>query len=86
MLNKITNYLPSFPTFKLATPKQMLNNVTKIALPAIALVAIATQMTKVEAGPLAYAACVAECMALTLGGFLPLCLAGCGPILMAPTP
>jgi hypothetical protein len=49
-------------------------------------VAIATQMTKVEAGPLAYAACVAECMALTLGGFLPLCLAGCGPILMAPTP
>ena len=85
MFSIVSQYTQSLNTYQLATPKQMTKNLLKIALPAIAIVGLAYASTA-HAGPLAYAACVAECTALTLGGFLPLCLTGCGPLLMAPTP
>lgn len=39
-----------------------------------------------KAGPLAYAACVTACSAVTGGAFIPACVAACAPALAAPTP
>jgi hypothetical protein len=94
MLSKISSYMPSFFPLKLASPKQMLSNLQRCALPAIALVAMSYAKLDVYAGPGAYAACLAGCMAIcvgaTMGGFAPACGAACAqycaPSLIAPTP
>lgn len=85
MVSSIRNYMPTFELPTIANPKQIANNLTKIALPAIALVGLAYAYSA-EAGPAAYALCVTECLALTFGAFAPACLAACTPFLAAPTP
>ena len=67
---------------------QLLRNINKIALPAIALAALGL-IQGANAGPIAYAACVTLCC----GTFLPLipvllpaCASGCAPVLLLPTP
>jgi len=88
MLNAISSklfpYMPAMP--RLATPKEVLDRVAKISYLAIGSFAILAMAHQAEAGPVAYAACVTECLALTLGGFAPACLAACAPFLAAPTP
>lgn len=59
------------------------NNLHKIALPAIALLALSS-MQGAEAGPLMYASCLAGCAAS--GPFAPACWAACLPILAIPGP
>ena len=46
-----------------------------------ALLVVSCLATVSQAGPIAYAACVAAC-----GPFAPLCVALCSPLLLAPTP
>ena len=75
----------AIPKFRLATPSEMGAKIVKVATVAMALVA-ANQIQIAAAGPIAYAICIAECTALTLGGFLPMCIAVCTPALAAPTP
>lgn len=70
---------------KMDSPQNILKKITTIAVPAIVMLGM-QQAATAEAGPLAYAACVAECTAATLGSFLPACLAACTPFLAAPTP
>ncbi len=64
MLDKISNYITSFNPFnaKLAPPKQVVKNLTLIAIPMIALAGLAYQTTKVEAGPVAGLLCFISCM------------------------
>ncbi len=81
----VSNAASYLPSVRLSTAQEVASKVKKCALCAFVLLAL-SQAQEVSAGPLAYAACVAECSVLTLGGFLPLCLAGCAPLLMAPTP
>lgn len=85
MINLATHFMLALEAPKLASPKQMLTNVVKIALPAIALAGLAYAYSA-EAGPIAYAACIASCSVGTFGIGTPACLAGCLPLLMAPTP
>lgn len=86
MFSIVTQYTQSLKTYQFATPQQMSKNLVKIAIPAITLFGLSYAAYQVSAGPAAYAACVAECLALTLGGFAPACLAACTPFLAAPTP
>lgn len=64
--------------------RNILENVTKVAIPAILLFA-ASSAPGTEAGPIAYAACMAGCAAMP-----PVCAAGgwaaCLAALAAPTP
>lgn len=72
-----TQYAPEILT-------QVAKNAAKVAIPTILLLA-ATNMPGAEAGPLAYASCMAGCAAMP-----PLCAAGgwaaCLPLLAMPTP
>ena len=61
------------------------SKVGKIVVGTFAIFALANAPQS-AAGPVAYAACLAECSALTLGGFIPACIAACLPVLAAPTP
>jgi hypothetical protein len=81
-LNSVRSYLPSL---QLASPMQMASNAAKIAIPAI-LMAGAMYAKQAEAGPIAYASCMAICLGATLGGFAPACAVACAPALAAPTP
>ena len=87
MISNISNYLPTAYLPKLATPNQMLNNLTKVALPAIALVA-ASNARVADAGPIVYAICVAGCIALQPGNpvWPPICAILCVNGGLAPTP
>lgn len=85
MINAVRNFISTVEMPKLVSPKQFMTNVAKVALPAIALVSLA-YANSAEAGPIAYAACIASCSAGTFGIGTPACLAGCLPLLMAPTP
>lgn len=64
----------------------IINNINKVAIPAIALFVLSN--IGVNAGPMAYAVCVEACFL----GFawcpplLPACTIGCIPLLAAPTP
>jgi len=86
LISKISNYAPTFFNVQFAQPKQIVKNLQRFALPIIASVGLMYAATQANAGPVAYAACVGECLALTLGGFAPACLAACSPFLAAPTP
>lgn len=77
--------LSHLPKFRLATRTEIASRITTIALPAFVLLSLSSP-SQAQAGPLAYLACVGECAALTLGGFLPLCAAACAPLMAAPTP
>lgn len=82
---KASGFITCFPKYRLATSSEAFSNLRRLALPLILMSAsYAPQLVK--AGPLAYAACVTECSLLTLGGFLPACIAFCTPFLAAPTP
>lgn len=62
-------------------------NVSRIAVPAIALFAMSS-ITGVEAGPVAFGECCQACM-FFVPAFPPnilACLSGCFPLLIAPTP
>lgn len=72
----------------IASPKQIVRNVSRIALPAIALAGM-SMLRGAEAGPIAYAACVALCCGTfppLIPVLLPSCAAGCAPLLALPTP
>ena len=75
-------------TGKHSTPfPKIASTVSKVALPAIALFAMAN-IPGAHAGPAAYAVCVEVCFA-SLAWFpalLPVCVFGCLPLLGAPTP
>lgn len=68
---------------RLPNQDQFNRRLQNVALPAVALV-VASQMGAVDAGPIAYASCMAGCVAS--GPFAPFCWAACLPILAAPTP
>lgn len=79
----------------LASPNQLRKNVAKVALPAIAIVALSSLPVS-EAGPIAWAACIAICESIaaaatvaTAGaaaGSLMACVTGCAVILPLPFP
>ena len=71
--------------FSIASPAQILKNITKVALPLV-LLGTAMCLQGTEAGPAAYAACMTACLAATGGAFAPACAAACAPLLGAPTP
>lgn len=73
------------PALRFSSPAQMLTKAALVALPAIAMFSDAF-VQRAEAGPIAYAACMAACSAATMGGFIPACIAACTPALAAPTP
>lgn len=54
--------------------------------PALAAIHMISSLPTAEAGPVAYAACMAACSAATGGAFIPVCAAVCAPTLAAPTP
>lgn len=93
MVSSIRNYMPTFSLPTIANSRQIVNNLTKLALPIIAFVAM-EQVRSADAGPVSYAACViAETFALmtmTFGACGPACAAAaashCLPVLAAPTP
>jgi hypothetical protein len=63
------------------------SNVGKLAVPAIALYAMAN-IPGANAGPATYLACVEACFALAGWWFppaIPVCVTGCLPLLAAPT-
>lgn len=82
----IKQYIPSTDQvvgkFSTLLPK-ISRNLTKIAIPIIVMVAI-SQMPTAEAGPLAYASCMAGCTAM--GIFAPVCWPACIPVLAIPGP
>jgi hypothetical protein len=59
------------------------NNLAKVAIPLIVTAALAS-IPSADAGPLAYAACIAAC--ISSGPLAIACWLGCTPILTAPTP
>lgn len=93
MVSSIRNYMPTLQFPSIANSRQIVNNLTKIALPIIAFVA-AEQIRSADAGPVAYTACVVAetftLMAATFGACGPACAAAaaahCLPLLAAPTP
>jgi hypothetical protein len=52
------------------------NNLSKVALPAIALM-VSLTITGADAGPLSYGVCVAACMSLATPVLMPACTVGC---------
>ena len=90
MINIVSNKFGLSVDFRLGVQgisgavAQIARNVARVALPALVL-AVACQAKSVEAGPIAYAACMAGCAAMP-----PICAAGgwaaCLAALAAPTP
>ena len=75
--------LPETSTkFSISIPT-ILSNINKIAIPAILLVGL-SYIQAAEAGPIAYAACMAACG--TTGPFVAACWVGCVPLLTMPGP
>lgn len=66
---------------------KIINNISKVALPAIALFAMASIQGS-SAGPLAYGLCVEACFVATTWcpPLMPTCVFACVPLLSAPTP
>ena len=87
MVSAITSSVTSyFPAMRLAPARQMLKNVTKIALPVIALLSSSYLFRGVEGGPVAYGVCMGACLAATSGAFPPACHAACLVLLGTPAP
>lgn len=84
-LRGITNYLPTLPEFKLATPQQAVKNLTKIAVPVILLVGL-TYTPKADAGFALMAVCMSTCLAASGGAFAAFCWAFCAGTAPLPTP
>ena len=84
----VQQYIPSreqvVEKFSISLP-QIVHNTSKVALPAIALFALAN-IPGVDGGPLAYGICVAWCTALASPVLLPACIIGCIAAGTAPTP
>ncbi len=59
-------------------------NVKIMAIGTVAILALAN-LPMADGGPVAYAACMAACLAGTFG-FVPACVILCAPLLLAPTP
>lgn len=74
-----------FPKYRFANPHEIINRLTRIAVPVLTIAGVSIAQ-QANAGPVAYMACMNTCIAATLGGFAPLCIAGCIPFLTAPTP
>jgi len=70
-----------------STIPRIIHNITKVALPAIALFAMAN-LQGAEAGPVSYGLCVQACFAATAWcpPLTPACVFACIPLLTAPTP
>jgi len=66
---------------------RIIENISKVALPAIALFAMAN-LQVANAGPISYALCVESCFAATLWcpPLMPACVFGCFPLLGVPFP
>ncbi|MBX9744781.1 MAG: hypothetical protein K2X08_06180 [Chlamydiales bacterium] len=90
MLSAIANRTYDFvsnnmPSYQLASASQMAATIGRVALPIIVL-AVSNQISYAEGGPMTCAGCYAACLALTWGGFSPMCAAVCAPICATPTP
>lgn len=87
MIQAINNLLPSIPNII----NDVSNNVSKIAIPVVAI-AGCSFISTANAGPVLAAACYASCMAAgaLLGPgaaiYIPICLEGCIVALGIPTP
>lgn len=69
------------------TPK-IINTIHNLAIPMIALYAL-SNIPGAQAGPMAYGLCVEACFAAAGWWFppaIPVCVAGCIPLLLAPGP
>lgn len=99
MLGRISDYIPSFSSLnplnlRLASPREVVKNLTRIAVPLILLAGLAYQTTKVDAGPVSGLVCYITCMAAgvvaTGGGFIPVstgvCNAVCAGLTLSPIP
>lgn len=73
----------SLPTIRIDTPPNMLRKTALLAIPVLMLYG-AQHAKFAEAGPLAYAGCLAGCAAM--GPFAVACWPACLPILALPTP
>jgi hypothetical protein len=73
-ISSLTNHLPSV---RLATPKQIVRNLTLIALPAIALAGLAYAPKAAEAGFGFFAVCMGTCTGATGGFGVLACAAAC---------
>lgn len=65
--------------------ESLLSSIKKVA-PMALFIWIAISAPIAKAGPIAYAACITACSAITGGAFIPACIAACAPALAAPTP
>jgi hypothetical protein len=79
------HYPSTFPQLRLDSVPNMVKKATLLAVPMIMMIGTSNLPT-VSGGPIAYAACMAICLAATWGGFVPACAAACAPALAAPTP
>ena len=78
-------YAPFIPHLRLDSIPNMVKKATLLAVPMIMMIGTSNLPT-VSGGPVAYAACMAICLAATWGAFVPACAAACAPSLAAPTP
>lgn len=84
MISSISSYVPDIfsGSLKINSTAQIIKNINKIAIPAIALGTFSFMM-QADGGPVSYALCIATCSAgLVLA---PWCPAFCLPALGAPT-
>jgi len=73
-------------TPRIVPPERVLQNIQKIALPAIALGTLAT-LPGVDGGPWAACICIAACVPLAeVPPLFAACLSACGVALTLPTP
>lgn len=73
-----------FPFSSISIPR-IFANINKLAIPIFAILAL-SNISGVEAGPMAYAACTTLCLGFATPIFAPACITGCLPALAAPTP
>lgn len=70
--------------YNITHPSNLVKNVGKVAIPALALYA-ASNASTTEQGPITYWSCVVGCEAMC-PAFIPLCITACFPLFAAPTP
>lgn len=83
-MNAVTNSSRYLPSFKPASPNQVLQNLTSLAIPIIVFVGL-SHMQSAEAGFGFFTACMSICSAATGGTLIPACVAACVASLAAPT-
>ncbi|MFO7745436.1 MAG: hypothetical protein R6V36_08635 [Psychroflexus sp.] len=88
MSSSIASYLPSLKQARSYLPEISFSfsKAKTITLIATGLLAASSFVQAAEAGPVAYASCMAICTAATGGAFVPACEAVCKAALIAPGP